>query len=456
MQANQALKEAFNFHIQGRLDEAEKLYLQLLKKTPDDSELLNLTGLLKLRKNQPEDALSFFKKAFEINPNSFEIRFNLALAYKKNNETDKAVELYKKALEIDSSNYKVYFNLGHIFESKNETATALEYYKKAYEYSKDEEGGNDEITYFLALSYMKMKNYTEGLIHYEARPSKKFAILSQELQYKEQIISKPFWSGTEAKDKTIFVYYESALGDTLMYSRYLKLLKDKFKKVLFKPQVCLMDFFKENNFGAEIIDLKTHPDDVKFDFHLPIMSLPYALNLMSEEIPFSEGYLKANLSKIEKYKEEYFNNDKFKIGIKWMGNPTYETSRIINIEAFYDLFEIENTQFYSLQKGDGIEELEKIPSKYNVIDLGKTFEDFTDTAAAIENLDLVICNDTSIAHLAGAMGKHCWILLPFVQNWRWHTDISYSPWYKSVKLYKQIEPENWGEVFERIKGVRGK
>lgn len=192
------------------------------------------------------------------------------------------------------------------------------------------------------------------------------------------------------------------------------------------------------------------PENVVFDVHIPLISIPHALKHFSEEIPLSEGYLKANLEKTKAFKEKYFNNDKLKIGFKWMGNTVYDMTRVINIESFYKLFELPNTQFYSLQKGEGIQEFAKIPKEYNVIDLSEEFNDFGDTAAAVENLDLVICNDTSVAHLAAAMGKPTWILLPFVQNWRWHTDISYSPWYKSVKLFKQSEPNNWEDVFEQV------
>ena len=188
------------------------------------------------------------------------------------------------------------------------------------------------------------------------------------------------------------------------------------------------------------------------------MSLPYALKLNSEKIPFDEGFLKANPEKVKESKTNYFNNNKFKIGIKWLGNPSIGLSRIIPIESFYKLFDLPNTQFYSVQTDDGVEELQKLPDNYELFDLGKTFNDFSDTAAAIENLDLIICNDTSIAHLAGAMGKPCWILLPSLYNWRWHTDISFSPWYKSVRIFKQNEADNWDEVFERVydslKGLR--
>lgn len=441
------LSHALLFHQAGNLVEAEKLYLEILKDAPEDGNVLNLFGFLNVQTNRFSEAVSYLKKAVERYPNFFEAWFNLGLAYKGMNDFENAIFAYKKTLEIEPENVTANFNLANVYECKNETENAIVYYEHAYKYNKDE--NDTTIPYFLAICYIKAKNFEKGLPLHEFRHSKVFAIECQKAIHKD-IETKPFWEGTPMPDKTIFVYYEAAFGDTLMYVRYLDCLKGMFKQVLFNPQLALVDFFKENNFGAEIIDGKTLPKDVVFDVHIPLISIPYVLKHFSEKIPLSEGYLKANPEKTKAFNEKYFNNNKLKIGFKWMGNTVYDMARVINIESFYKLFELPNTQFYSLQKGEGIEEFEKIPQKYNVIDLSEEFNDFGDTAAAVENLDLVICNDTSVAHLAAAMGKPTWILLPFVPNWRWHTDISYSPWYKSVKLFKQSEPDNWEDVFEQV------
>lgn len=441
------LSHALSLHQAGNLADAEKLYFEILAQSPNEGNTLNLLGFLNVQTNRFSEAVSYLKKAVERYPNFFEAWFNLGLAYKGMDDLENAIFAYKKAIELEPENVTANFNLANTYECINETEKAIEYYEQAYKYNKDE---NDTyLPYFLSICYIKAKNFEKGLPLHEYRHSKAFAIECQRVIHKD-MDTKPLWDGTPMPDKTIFVYYESALGDTLQYVRYLDCIKGMFKKVFFKPQLAFIDFFKENNFGAEIIESRTLPEDVVFDVHIPLMSIPCVLGHFSEEIPLSEGYLKANSDKTKVFKEKYFNNDKLKIGFKWMGNTIYDMTRVINIESFYKLFEMPNTQFYSLQKGEGIEEFEKIPKKYNVVDLSEEFNDFGDTAAAVENLDLVICNDTSVAHLAAAMGKPTWILLPFVQNWRWHTDISYSPWYKSAKLFKQTEPSNWEEVFEQV------
>lgn len=479
------VSEALKLHQSGDLIKAEDLYFKILNLCPDNADTLNLLGLLKLQTQQFQEAVFYIKKAIEckpcayfygnlgraysaqnnfyeaiqaykqsleLEPNSFESLFNLALAYKSDYQYEQAIETYEKALEIKPNNADIYFNLGNIYENINDTQTALEYYKKAALYKKENNNNlNENIDYFLAVSYLKLKDFKNGWKHYEYRPSKEFSIRTQEHQLQELITTKPLWNGEDIKDKTLYIYYEAGLGDSIMYARYFSMVKEKCAKVLFKPQTGLANFFKDCNLGVEIIGFDTPKEKIIFDYHLPIMSIPYVLGLNTEvEIPFANGFLTANSKKVFEYKEKYFNHNKFKIGIKWQGNPHYDTNRIIPIEAFYKLFELPNTQFYSLQKDDGTEELQKLNKNYEIVDLGVTFNDFSDTAAAIENLDLVICNDTSVAHLVAAMGKPCWIMLPYVSNWRWHNNFKYSPWYKNVKLFKQTKLNSWDDAFTTL------
>lgn len=474
------ISEALQLHQAGLLTEAAESYCKILKSSPENVDALNLLGLLKLQIREYEDAVFYINKASEIQPcayfseslgrayfesgdftgainsykksleyksDDFEVWFNLALAYKSDNQLEKSLEAYQSALSINPNSPDVHFNMGNVLENLNDTFQALEYYQKA-----DELNINSKyINYFLAVSYLKTKNFKDGWKYYEDRPSRAPGILTQLHRYNELLESKPVWNGEDIKDKTLFLYYEAGLGDTIMYARYIPLLKDKCAKILFKPQSGLVTFLDGCDFGVEMVDCQTPIESVVADTHIPIMSLPYVLQLNSEkDIPASDKFLKSDPEKVKIFKDKYFNNDKLKIGIKWQGNPAYDTCRIIPLEAFHKLLDLPNTKFYSLQKDDGAEEIEKLPSKFELIDLGPEFNDFADTAAAVENLDLVICNDTSVAHLVGGLGKPCWVMLPYVCNWRWHTDISYSPWYDSVKLFKQIEPDNWDEVFDRL------
>ena len=190
-----------------------------------------------------------------------------------------------------------------------------------------------------------------------------------------------------------------------------------------------------------------------FDYHIPFLSIPHVLHLKGDEmfVHHDDGYLRPNSAKVYYYREKYCRNDKLKIGIKWQGNTHYDKERVLNVKDFFPLFEVENTQFYSFQTFEGSEKLMQIKDQYDIVDLGSTFSNFSDTAGAIENMDLIISNDTSLVHLAGAMKKSCWVLLPYIYNWRWHTDLSKCDWYDSVKIYRQNVLGDWSGVFTKLK-----
>ena len=155
-----------------------------------------------------------------------------------------------------------------------------------------------------------------------------------------------------------------------------------------------------------------------------------------------------DMNMVEEYRKKYFDNDKIKVGIKWRGNTTLEKSRVIPAELFNQLIQKrDDTQFYSFQTLEGSEDTPKLD---NIIDIGKDLSDFSQTAAALRNLDIVICNDTSLSHLAGAMKTPCWVMLPYDSDWRWHNNLSKCDWYESLKLFRQKELGNWQSVFNQI------
>ena len=311
------------------------------------------------------------------------------------------------------------------------------------------EPNDTEGLFFLGSAYFKTKDYEKGFPYFEHRISRTHAIQSQIQLYRDRFTKIPFWQGEDLTNKTIYVYYEAGLGDTLMYFRYLKLLAKKCKKVYFKPQIPLIPIFAENRGNTKIIMRLTEKIADECDYQCPIMSLPYLLGLNNENIFYDRnGFLKPVPKKVQWYKEKFFNNDKLKIGIKWQGNTFIGAERAITPDSFAKIFELPNTQVYSVQVTNDEEEVKTLNRKYNIIDIASTFKNFSDTAGAIENLNIVICNDTSVGHLAGAMGKKCYMILPKYYDWRWHMDISKCDWYNSIKLYRQ--QTTWEEVIGRI------
>lgn len=473
-------QEAFSQHKKGQLTIARDLYLEILKDEPNNAEVWDLLGVLYYQVNKYQEAEDCIKKAIQLNPRlyyvenlarvyldtekfkisaelyedlvkhspTYENYFNLAMAYKGNHDWQKAQKAYEKSLEINPDGYESYFNLAYIELNKNNPPKAIECYQKALEIKPDDW----ESLYFLSLAYMQNKDYEKGLEAFESRLCRQSAIVTQEKIYPNLMKSQPEWKGEDLTDKVLFTYYEAGFGDILMLYRYIPILTKMCKKLIIKPQKELAPLFRENSYGAEIIEIFDFEKEIYFDYHIPFLSIPYILGYKGEEVfvHHDDGYLNANPAKINYYKEKFCKNDKFKIGIKWQGNTHYDRERVLDVEDFFRLFDLPNTQFYSFQTYDGSEKFEKIKTKYNVIDLGSTFSNFSDTAGAIENMDLIISNDTSLVHLAGAMKKACWVLLPYIYNWRWHTDLSKCDWYDSVKIYRQADYGDWQSVFDRV------
>lgn len=469
----------FSLHQNGKLEEAENAYFEALKMDNKNSEVYNLIGVLKLQQGDINSAIEYIEKAISISPevyfyetlfqayirnNDFEkiisqedfiiksypenfaLLFNLALAYKNIQKNREAIKYYEKALNANPASYQAWFNLAHLYSVEAETKNAL----SALEICKKLKPDDDDTEYFLSLALMRVKDYEKGLKHFETRLCRETAIALQNKTYPNKVRKDNLWRGENIKDKTLLVYYEAGFGDTIMFARYLPLVAKRCKKLVLIIQKPLSELFKNNkHFGiSEIIDTFVPEDDINFDVHAPLLSLPYILKLKGNDVfAFADGYIRANDELIKKANEKYFKNDKIKIGIKWRGNTYYDKDRVIPTEKFIPLTEIDNTQWYSFQTFEGSEETAKLK---NVIDIGKDLADFSQTAAALANLDLVICNDTSLAHLAGAMNIPCWILLPYEVNWRWHTDLSVCDWYSSVRLFRQKAIGDWDSIFKEV------
>ncbi len=473
-------KLACKYHSEGDLDTAEKIYEQILDENPNNPEILNLYGILNISKNNFDKAETLIKKAISLKEDEyyyenlarvydkksdykseikllenviktfdcgFETYFLLALAYKNAGEYEKSEKYYLKSLEIQPKSDKALFNLASLYLFLDKPEKAIKYFEKCLKIKPDDV----EVKYFLSLAYMRIKNYETGLKYFENRLCRTTAIATQETTYPSLIKKAPLWKGEDISDKTLYTYYEAGFGDMIMFSRYVRKLAKRCKKLLIKPQKELSELFRENFPFADVMDYFYDEKDTDFDFHIPFLSIPYVLGLKNDEIfTGHDGYLKASEEKIKFYKENYFDNDKLKIAIKWQGNTYYQTDRVINVDAFAPLFGLDKVKIYSAQTFEGAEEFEKLSSHYDITDLSKSFKDFSWTAGAVANLDLIICNDTSLAHLAGAMGKPCIVLLPYRYNWRWHTDLTKCDWYDSVKLYRLGKNESWNGLLLRI------
>ncbi|HBH18159.1 MAG TPA: hypothetical protein DDX14_04345, partial [Cyanobacteria bacterium UBA9579] len=437
-----------------RLDDSIACFEKVINLNPDYAEgyynlgnsyrskdsllYLNHTGDVYLHK-----AKECYRKTIELMPDFAEAYNNLAIILNIDGEKEEAIAYFKKSIELKPDYKDAYINLGDMYRYQNNPIKAIECCKKVLEIDPDEPDANCNM----GLAYFMLKDLDNGWKCMEYRDKTKEKIWMNIPKF-----SQPRLKSLESvKDKTIYVYYEQGLGDAIQFVRYLPLLSNAGAKIIYKPQSGLEQLFKQSDLKAEIIDNSTPDDSVQFDMFVPLMSLPYLFKTNLDNVPCSSGYLKADPEKVREYQEKYFKCNELKIGINWHCRNTFraDTNRSISdISSFFDIARLDKVKLYSLQKGDGAEQLNNLDIE--IVDLGKTFNDFSDTAAAIENLDLVISVDTSVAHLAGSLGKPAWILLQYSPDWRWFLDTETTIWYDSVRLFRQQKPGNWDEVMDRV------
>ena len=272
---------------------------------------------------------------------------------------------------------------------------------------------------------------------------------TKQYRFRPRDYEKPSWNGGELKGKTIFVYPEQGLGDTIQFVRYLPLLKQHGCRVVFETPKSLTRLFATVGIADQLIEPGETPPTI--DCHAALLDLPQLLNTTLETIPSYYSYLSAPSDLKKEWANRLGPRKKFRLGIVWAGRSAHKNDRNRSIEAFLfqPLTKIRGVSVYSLQVGRNGEAAKIFAD--TVTDIAPFLNDFADTAAAVSNLDLVVSVDTSVAHIAGALGWPIWTLLPFVPDWRWLLERDDSPWYPTMQLFRQSERNDWKTVIERLR-----
>jgi hypothetical protein len=274
-------------------------------------------------------------------------------------------------------------------------------------------------------------------------------------EFTPHIFPQPVWTGESLAGKAILLHAEQGFGDTIQFIRFASILKRQGATVILGCPNQLLQLLQ----GFPGVDLLIGENDVlpAFDVHAPLLSLPGILKTTIETIPASIPYFLAKPALLEQWRDRLNKFEGFKIGISWQGNPFFRDDRLrsIPLRCFAHLAEIPGVHLIGLQRGFGIEQVEELRDLFPVADLGNELDresgPFMDTAAVMKNLDLVITADTAVAHLAGALGVPTWVALSIAPNWRWMLGRSDSPWYPTLRLFRQKELGNWPAVFEEMK-----
>ncbi len=444
------IKDALDFavgrHNEGKLREAENIYRKILEKEPNNADALHLMGLIAHQEGKYEEAVRNISRAIELKPGCAFYYGNLGMTYDELGKEKESAENFKKALEINPKYNKAYlanYNLGVYFKDKGKVMDALEYYDRAIELK----GDFFDAHWNRSLILLLLGKFKEGWEEYECR-------FKKENPSDSRVFNKPKWDGSSLKSEKILIVSEQGFGDDIQFIRYLPLVKEKGGHVILECKKELKRLFEDCLFIDEIIEKEDNNiPNINFDFYIHLMSLPGVFNTGLENIPWKESYLRADRGLVEEFKEK-IKSDKFKIGIVWAGNPEQENdkNRSMSFEKFKCLAGISGVELFSLQKGGASEQL----NDSRIINIAGEMHDFADTAAVIENMDLIISVDTSVAHLAGAMGKPVWTLLTFMPDWRWLLERKDCLWYPTMELFRQKKSGDWDSLMRDVRQELGK
>lgn len=426
----------------GQPEKADQYFQRALSTIPHDIQgLLDWAGVLR-HIGRYDNALSKYQEALRLNPVLWEIYEGLASVYSDQRNFDQALQMHRRAFELHPERESDYHcNLAGLYYESGDWPLALQHCDLALQLNPQHLHARMQRAYVL----LALGRWRDGWAEHEVR-----------LQHPEWLakhpkpwVSAPLWQGENLPGATILVEEDQGYGDSIQFCRYLSLLAEKCGKVVVRCRPAVERILKRVAGVTDVIPITTTAVNMQIDRYVYMLSLPFLLGPGEDKIYRSPPYISAESPLLEQWRS-LINAPNLKIGLVWAGSAGHSKNafRSITLEMFNSLANIQGVTFYSLQKGDAAQQIAN--SSLRIIDLSAELRDFNDTAAAIAHLDLVISVDTAVAHLAGAMGKPVWTLLYFPPDWRWQEEGDSTPWYPSMRLFRQDVTCKWQPVIGRV------
>jgi Tfp pilus assembly protein PilF len=421
--------------LQGKLDNAVSSYARVLELAPDHIEALNNLGVALQACGLADEALECLRRATRLNPNYADAQNNLGNALQGQGNLDLAEARYRRAIELKPDSLDANHNLGNVLRAQGRLRESAASYDRAVAI----EPGHAQAHLSRAMAWLQMGDFERGWAEFEWRlKCKDYAIPD---------LKRPLWDGGSLAGRTILLYADHGLGDSLQFIRYAPLVKGRGGRVIVACQQAIARLLAScPGVDAVFVEGEQLPE---FDVYAPLMSLPKILGTTLASVPASVPYLTPEANLVMDWRRELEPLASFKVGIAWQGNPRYKRDwqRSVPLFSFEPLVRVAGVRLFSLHKGFGIEQLAEVQSLFAVTDLGSQC-DLAEVAALMQSLDLVIAPDTALAHLAGAVGVPVWVALSFAADWRWLEERTDSPWYPTMRLFRQRTWGNWDEVFD--------
>lgn len=427
----------------GRLAEAAEAYeVRLRDLSADARTLSNYGGLLNLL-NRFDEALVFLSRAVEHDPSLADAWSNIGNSFLFLSQYENAIACYRNSLHLDGRHALALSNMGVALDHRGDHALALQFHRVAI--AVDPDNSYSRTNY--AVSLLQDGQYPEGFKEYEHRWTAQ--------NYASFDLKKPRWLGEEAPEQVLLISTEGGFGDVIQFARFAPLAARQVGRVLFRVRRELVSLLE--NSLTDIVVLSEDDEVPPHDLECPVLSLPHALGVTIETLPGAAGYLEVEPEKAAFWRNQLVAEGAssavppLRVGVVWAGAPHPEVQaafladrrRSTDLDTFASLATLPGVVFYSLQLGEKADQSRTPPAGMRLIDHTPQLRDFSDTAALVSALDLVIAVDTSTCHLAAALGKPTWLLSRYDQCWRWLSGRTNSPWYDAVQIFQQSVPLDW-------------
>jgi len=469
------LKRAFAAHNAGRQDEAESLCRALVQSGQEDAQLFFLLGMVLHKTRRETEAAEWLERAARLQPADARIFSGLGLVWQKLGDFGKASGYFARAAELEPLKADHFYGLGNALYQLNELERAAAAFQRAVELNpRDAESWNN-----LGKCFKELNRVNESIAAFdralEARPGYLLALQGRSislltagrmvegyrayeirwLTLKPRQFAAPRWDGQPIPGKTLFLHAEQGFGDGIQSARYARLARSRCARVILECRPELKTLFAHSGVADEVIAFGE--EIPHFDFYTSVISLPGVLGFTLENIPGEKPYLKAMPAATPLVAP----GGNLKVGLVWAGSPTHsdDASRSVPLAMLSPVLAVPGVSFYSLQMPVPPRDTATLKNFPNLTELGG-FKDYLATASVVAQMDLVISVDTSVAHLAGALGKPVWTLVQFAPDWRWFIQFGErTPWYPTMRLFRQTRRGDWAtviaEMAEALKRVRG-
>jgi len=435
-------KTAIDLHLNGDARTAEPMYRQILAVSPRDDRIWSNLGSANRTMGRYEAAVVAQKRALQLKPDHAGYWSNLGNVLKDMDRVEEALEAHNKAVSLDPKSAGNYHHRGISYRESCQPEAAIADFERAIRL----DPSNHDFRWDRAIMLLQIGRYEEGWTGYEWRYR-----LPQAPPRRPDI---PRWLGEKIPGKRLVIHPEQGFGDTLLATRFLKMVKDRSEaEVVLLTKPPLMPLLQ----GLAGVD-RLHPleDPIReMDYSASLLDLPRVLRIDESNLPPPPAFNIPEASRAKARQLLAPAKGLFKVGVVWSGSVTFKNNRkrASSVERFIRFGEVPGVQLVSLQKGPREHELDESGANGVMIDAGRRVNDFSETAAVIEELDLVIMTDSSVAHLTGSLGKPIWNLLNFMPYWLYKLKTNRCAWYPSMRLFRQPKPAVWDPVFEEVEAA---